>query len=299
MSKPQIVLIFFLITIALVMLCWLSLFSLVHAKGRIIRAQRKALEAERRLRIKHDTFMQNAHHELRTPLQVILGNLEMLSLMDPDSEQARMIARAREGTERLADLVQNLLDLAALADGTLELKPTLADLNQEFAHLVDLFRERALAKGLAFEAHCPLIDTPLFCDSHRIEQIIACLLENALEFTPQGAIRFRILSSAIPSRPGWHTLRIEVEDTGIGLPEDWSRMLEPFEHSETSHARARGGLGIGLPMVSGLAKLMGGHLDFERLPAGTLARVGLELPMADAVLQDPGWRPHAEVGRLE
>nr|WP_320131000.1 HAMP domain-containing sensor histidine kinase [uncultured Holophaga sp.] len=284
MSETQIVLIFFLATLALVVLCWLALFSLVHARGRIIRAQKAALEAERRLRIKHDAFSRNAHHELRTPLQVILGNLEMLGMMDPAPQQAAIIAQARAGTQRLTSLVQNLLDLAAVADGTLRLSPVLGDLDMRIACLQGRFREAARAKGLAFEADCPMIGLLFHCDAARIEQIMSHLLDNAIKFTAQGQVRFQVGISALPERPGWQLLEIEVEDTGIGLPEDWERMLVPFEHSERSHAAARGGLGIGLPMVAGLVRLMGGSLDFERLPQGTRARVGLVLEAGETTV---------------
>ncbi|HNX94316.1 MAG TPA: HAMP domain-containing sensor histidine kinase [Holophaga sp.] len=274
MQEPHLVLIFFLTTVVVVMLCWLALFSLVHAKGRIIRTQREMLEAERRLRLKHDAFTQNAHHELRTPLQVISGNLEMLRLMDPSPDQEKVIAQAIGATQRLTTLVQRLLDLAALADGTLKLHPALTNLGTHFAVLARDFGQSALAKGLGFEARWPPMDRPVLCDAQRLEQIVACLLDNAVAFTPRGSIHFRVEGTVHAERCA---LRIEVEDTGIGLPDDWARLLQPFEQGDASLTRARCGLGVGLPMVAGLVALMHGRLGFERLPIGTLAWVEVDL----------------------
>ncbi|WP_257303475.1 sensor histidine kinase [Geothrix campi] len=277
MSEAPIVLSFILAVLVALATSGLALFAVAHAKNRIIREQSKALEAEQRLRRAQEAFMDNAHHELRTPVQVLGGQLQMLRDLEPTAQQVQLLSLAQETTLRLGHLVQGLLDLASLTQGSLPLRPTLTDLGSHLDQLGKSLQARATIKGL--QAHVTLdpLPRPLVCDAARLSQALEALLNNALGFTERGTLGFRL--KARPEGRTWH-LRFEVEDHGPGLPPDWERLLRPFEQEEQSLRRRRGGLGIGLPLAAGLLRLMGGRMGLEPLATGTLAWVEIELSEA-------------------
>ncbi|HEX4844692.1 MAG TPA: HAMP domain-containing sensor histidine kinase [Geothrix sp.] len=279
MPENQLVLSYILGLTVLLALGGLALFSLAHAKNRIIREQRRALEAEQRLRRTQEAFTDNAHHELRTPVQVLAGHLQMLRDLDPTAQQAAVLARAQEAAARLDHLVQGLLDLASLAQDTLALHPALTDLGAHLAHLGKSIEARAGAKGLEPRVALDPLPRPLTGDAARLCQALEALVDNALGFTERGAVTFRM--TARPEDRAWH-LRFEIEDQGPGLPPDWARLLRPFEQEEQSFRRRRGGLGIGLPLAAGIIDLMGGRMGLEPLATGTLAWVEIRLEEAES-----------------
>jgi signal transduction histidine kinase len=277
-SETHLVLIFVLATLAVVMLAWLTLFSVVSAKSRIIREQRRALEAEQRMRRAEESFTDNAHHELRTPVQILEGHLQMLQDMDPRPDQRELLSQARTTAMHLGQLVQGLLDLSSLAQGTLHVQAALTDLGPHLHQLARTVEAKAAAKGLGLRLTLDPLPQPLACDATRLCQALAALLDNALGFSDHGSIDFRM--TARPEGRHWH-LRFEIEDRGPGLPPDWERLLHPFEQEAQGFRRNRGGLGIGLPVAAGLVELMGGHLGLTPLPTGTLAWVELQFEQAD------------------
>jgi len=273
-SEAQLVLIFVLTTIVVVLLAWLTLFSVVSAKSRVIREQRRSLEAEQRLRKAQEAFMDNAHHELRTPLQVMSGHLQMLEFLDPTPRQTAILDQARDAAAHLGRQIQSLLDLSSLAQGTLVTHPDLEDLGAQLQSIADGFKAHALAKGLTAMVALDQLPRPVHCDAPRICQALEALLDNALGFTERGNVAFRL--RATPMEGAWQ-LRFEIEDEGPGLPPDWERLMHPFEQEERSLRRRRGGLGIGLPLAAGIVELMGGRLGLIPQATGTLAWVEITL----------------------
>lgn len=276
MPQAQFVLSYLLGILALLAFGGLALFAVAHAKNRIIAEQRKALEAEQRLRRAQLAFTDNAHHELKTPLQVISGHLHILTALGPTEEQAEALARAEAATRHLQGLVQDLLDFTALHQGTLALRPELVDLEPHLRALAAEYRTRATAQGLDYRIEGEPLPLPVRCDGPRLRRALAALLDNALKFTSKGALQVRW---TVHREAGRCRLRFEVTDTGAGLPSDWARLLEPFEQEATAH-RVQAGLGLGLPLAAGLLQLMGGRLGLVPLPTGTQAWVDLELEEA-------------------
>jgi len=277
-QEAHLFLIFTLSTFVVVVLAWLALFSAMSAKSRIIREQQKALEAEQRLRLAQEAFTENAHHELRTPVQVLAGQLQMLRDLEPREDQAAILGQARETTMRLGHLVQGLLDYSSLTQGTLSLRPGPSDLGAHLARLGNSLEARARAKGLEAGVALEALPVPLVCDAARLLQALEALLDNALGFTERGTVSFRLTTR--PEGRNWR-LRFEVEDQGPGLPPDWERLLKPFEQEERSLRRRRGGLGIGLPLAAGIVQLMGGRMGLVPLATGTLAWVEISLAEAE------------------
>lgn len=274
MPEIRLVLSFILGTVFLLAVGGLALFAMAQAKNRIIREQRRSLEAEQRFRKTQEAFMDNAHHELRTPLQVLTGHLQMLEVLGPTPEQAAILDKARGAADRLGRQVEGLLDLSSLAQGTLVLRPGLEDLGAHLQPIADGFRAQALAKGLTPAVALDPLPRPVRCDAPRLCKALEALLDNALGFTERGNVAFRL--RATPEPGAWH-LRFEIEDEGPGLPPDWERLMHPFEQEERSLRRRRGGLGIGLPLAVGIVELMGGRLGLIPKATGTQAWVEITL----------------------
>lgn len=252
----------------------LALFAVAHAKNRIIWEQRRALQAEQRLRRAEEAFTDNAHHELRTPLQILAGHLQMLQDLEPRLDQQQILAQAQATTMHLGQLVQGLLDLSSLAQGTLATRPALTDLGPHLEALARTFETCATAKGLQFRLALDPLPRPLVCDASRLCQALAALLDNALGFSDRGLIEFRMAARQEGTR--WQ-LRLEILDQGPGLPPDWERFLRPFEQREQGIQRRRGGLGIGLPVAVGIVEMLGGRLGLQPLPTGTMAWIEIQL----------------------
>ncbi len=274
MQEAQLFLIFVLTTLVVVLLSWFALFSVVSAKSRIIRSQRQALEAEQQLRRAQETFADNAHHELRTPLQILSGTLYMLRQLGPNPEQLEILTRADAASRRLQNLVQDLLDFTALQQGMLQVHPNLMDLEAHLKELTAEYSVTAAAKGLALSVEAAPLPTPVACDGPRLRRALAALLENAIRFTKEGSIQVRWTTHRADGR--CH-LRFEVMDTGAGLPVGWPTLLQPFQQGEPLPHRVREGLGIGLPLAAGLINLLGGRMGLQPHATGTLAWVELQL----------------------
>lgn len=268
MSEIQLVISYLLGILFLMSVGGVALFAVAHAKNRIIREQARALETEQRLRRAQEAFTDNAHHELKTPLQILTGHLRMLGLMNLDREQAELLAQADTASQRLQSLVQDLLDLTALHQGSLRICCSLEDLESHLRDLIRDFGAQAAAKGLAFRAEQGSLPIPVVCDSSHLSRALSALLENAVRFTAAGSIQVRWTARY---EAGFCHLRFEVEDTGPGLPADWPRLLQPFEQGAVHPHRVQEGLGLGLPLAAGLLRAMGGQLGLAPHSAGTLA----------------------------
>jgi len=222
-------------------------------------------------------FVSMVSHELRTPLGAILGLVEMLqyNLSGPLNEkQADLIRRVRLNVNRLAELVNDLLDHAKIEAGTLTIEPepfSPADLIQE---VTEALEGPAQARGLALLKQVdPGLPPLLMGDRRRLHQIVTNLAGNAIKFTEQGRVQVSCLRTA-PDR--W---ALQVEDTGIGIsPEAQQQIFEPFWQVDASAGRKRGGAGLGLSIVRRLAALMNAEIHLEsHLGGGSIFTVSLPL----------------------
>ena len=229
-------------------------------------------------------FLANMSHELRTPLNAVIGAAQLLQDGRDDEEgQARLVSAIRGSGSNLLGLIDNILDLARIETGALEL--SLADF-----YLIDCF-ESALAtvavavrlKGL--ELAC--IDEPglpawRHCDSTRLRQIVLNLLGNAVKFTPQGEVVLRAEAGATPG-----ALKISVSDTGIGIgTASLAQVFEPFRQADDASNRRFGGSGLGLAISRQLVELMGGRVSVASA-LGTGSRFEIELTLAPARRPQP------------
>ncbi len=208
-------------------------------------------------------FIANVSHEIRTPLTTIIGFADMLGqdyfgkLNRRQNEYARGILDTTRG---LMSVVGDILDLASIEAGNLELDRDTVDVHGLLVSALNLTQERARSKDLNLEFDCPPDIGWISADPKRLKQVVFNLLSNAVTFTPErGTVR-------LESRRQGDDLIITVADTGIGIPQaDRERVFQPFEQGNEADAN-KAGAGLGLSLVRNFIQLHGGSVDVKSPP---------------------------------
>ena len=210
-------------------------------------------------------FLANMSHELRTPLNGVLGYAQILQRdKSLTAEQRSSLAIIERSGYYLLDLINDILDLAKVEAGKIELSVTDANLLDLLQGISDMTRLKTNAKNIAFRLEAaPTLPHVIRADERRLRQVLLNLLGNAVKFTERGGVTLRV--SALPvlqeeAEGEIMRLRFEVEDTGIGLTEaDLKHLFEPFTQVGEARYKTQG-TGLGLTISRNLARLMGGEL---------------------------------------
>ena len=236
-------------------------------------------EADRR----KDDFLAMLAHELRNPLAPVRNAVEILKLSGPANE---IVSKAREIISRqvthMARLVDDLLDVARISRGKIQLRTERCDLATIIRQTVEDYRSAFTEIGVTVNLSLPDHSLPIVGDPIRLAQVIGNLLHNAVKFTPEGGtVDVRVECDA--ARP---QAIITVKDTGIGLdPSVLSRLFEPFTQANQKLDREKGGLGLGLALVKGLVELHSGSVEAQSEGIGKGATFILRVPLSDTELQ--------------
>ncbi len=248
--------------------------SLVNQRTHeLVEARDQALAANRA----KSAFLANMSHELRTPLSVILASSSLLSESDPTADQLEDITAIGRSGEHLLGLIDDVLDVAKIEAGKEDLAIAPNDLISTVRTVVEMMRGRIEEKHLALVYHQdPKVPRYVRADAPKLRQILINLLGNAIKFTKEGAVKLR-LSAKPADEPGRVWLCFEIEDTGVGMPQQHlGRIFEPFERVPNPDPQK--GTGLGLTITRRLVELMGGTLIVES-EIGRGSRFVAELPL--------------------
>lgn len=217
-----------------------------------------ARDAAQRANAVKTAFLANISHELRTPMNGVIGMAEVLRASDLTADQREMVDLIIEAGTQQVDIVTDILDYASIESGGLSAKIERTDLAALVAAAVAPFRSRAQAKGLQLRIAEPEPAAPATVDTDpaKLRHLLNTLLSNAVKFTPTGGT-VTVALGRLDAHPVIH-----VADTGIGMPpEVVDGLFEPFAQADTSITRRFGGTGLGLAICRELAGVLGGRID--------------------------------------
>jgi len=248
-----------------------------YARSRtIVRMEELRLAAERASQAKTE-FLANMSHEVRTPMTGVLGLSTLLLDTKLDGKQAKMVTAIRESADALIGIVNEILDFSQLQKGHVELERGPFDLGALIDGVIALMQPRATSKSLRLGSEMKGFTNRRFIgDAGRVRQVLLNLLNNAIKFTESGSVLIR---ADVVGRWENTRIRITVEDTGVGIPEEsLARIFTRYQQSPPGSNRNSGGSGLGLAITKQLVHLMGGELGVESaVNQGTSFWVELEL----------------------
>ncbi|MEY4240370.1 MAG: hypothetical protein RJA14_66, partial [Pseudomonadota bacterium] len=228
-------------------------------------------KAGTKARVPEQQFLRLMSHEMRTPLNGVIGMLGLLSRTRLDGAQRAYAEAARSSAEHLLGLVNDLLDYARLEAGKLEFDHAPVDLEALVRGVAELLSPRAHEKGLEIAWSVAPDAVDILGDEGRLRQVLFNLAGNAVKFTETGGVRIAVERTGGPDKSP--RLAFIIDDTGPGVPaEARARIFEEFGHVDASDASRFGGAGLGLAVVSRLAAAMQGSVTVSDRPDGTGAR---------------------------
>ena len=240
-----------------------------HWGGELRRALEFAREAAVAASAARARFVTEVSHEIRAPLQGMIGATEMLRQPAlPEARRASLVEVQRQSAEVLMDLVNDVLDFSKLDAGKVVLERRPLHLAALVREVEAFFAPEAFVKGIELVSTCsPDVPEMIIGDSTRIRQIVANLVANAIKFTATGGVHIHLgldgeapLETAAGERG--MRLRIQVADSGVGIdPSRLPFLFKPFHQADESIGRRFGGTGLGLSIADDLARLMGGRIE--------------------------------------
>jgi signal transduction histidine kinase/CheY-like chemotaxis protein len=221
------------------------------------RTRQQAEDLERAM-TERSRFFASLSHELRTPINAVIGYNHLLQerIFGKLSErQSEALAKANRSAQHLLELVDDILDISKIEAGKLEVLPEETNLAALMRDTATSLQLQAREKGIELEIEAP-DQLKVETDPARVRQVVLNLLSNAVKFTEEGRVTLTV------SRDGGDMIRVQVSDTGPGIaPEDQDRIFEEFEQARSSGAAS--GTGLGLAISRRLAELLGGRLELE------------------------------------
>jgi len=248
-----------------------------------------SFQAEEANRLKSD-FLANTSHELRTPLNGIIGFIKLLleGMADNPEEQREFLQEAYKSSLHLLNLINDILDIAKIEAGKIDLELTDVELSDLFQDVDNLIRTQAEQNNLSFQIKTPATLTPVivYGNYQRLLQVMLNLVGNAIKFTHEGGVS--VSAEITNKKVNWDEqqfpgiVKISVADTGIGVSlEKQNKLFENFFQVDGSRTKSYGGTGLGLAISQKLVEAMGGTISFYSMGEGLGSTVTFTVPLVN------------------
>jgi signal transduction histidine kinase len=213
-------------------------------------------------------FLANINHEIRTPINGILGMVNLLAESQLNAEQLECTDMLKTSADWLVKLMNDILDVSQLGAGKVRIETRSFDLRVLLEEVSAVYRSRAHAKGLKFTTPLPpALPQLVRGDPARLRQVLDQLLCNAIKFTESGKVS--LSAEIVHETKDAFAIKFAVEDTGIGITEEQrTRLFQVFVQGDGSSTRRYGGTGIGLTLSKQLVELLGGDIGVDSLSFG-------------------------------
>ncbi len=257
--------------------------AVVEKERAVARKLETALTAADKANKAKTDFFFNLSHDIRTPMNAIIGFTDLLSKYENNENKRKdYIRKIQESSRYLLELINNVLDMARIENGKMTLNESAWNINQLNDFISSVFSGQIEKKSIHFESEVNVSRPDIMCDTTKMKEIFFNLVSNAVKYTPKGgSVSVRI--TEIPSaREGYETIRTVVEDTGVGMSGEYlPHIFEDFSREENPNQRQIVGTGLGMPIVKKIVDLMGGSITIEsELGKGTRITVILDCKIA-------------------
>ena len=236
------------------------------------------LAAESANKAKSEFFF-NMSHDIRTPMNAIIGFTQLLRkhMGEPEKER-EYLDKIETSSQYLLELINNVLEMSRIENGRLTLDENIWDAKEFNDTLVNVFEGQMAQKGIAFSRTVEVVHQDVYCDSLKLREIFLNILSNALKYTPSGGSVSMDLKELPSVVPGYARYQTVIADTGIGMSKDYlPHIFETFSREKTSTESQVMGTGLGMPIVKQLVELMNGSIDIESEPGkGTKITICLD-----------------------
>ena len=228
-------------------------------------------------------FLNNMSHDIRTPMNVILGYNQLMKSQLTESKQLDYQKKIEQSGKLLLAIINNVLDMARIESGKIKVDENYERVGEVVDEIISTFSSEAEEKEIHLSGSMKVTHRNILCDGTKIREIYVNLVSNAMKYTPRGG-NVTITVEELPcEKEGYMKVKSEIKDTGIGMSKEYlPTLFEPFSREQNTTTGRIGGTGLGMPIVKKMVDLMGGSIEVaSELGKGTVFTFTLMHKIAD------------------